>query len=205
MTFTPLQLGTAPDVLATITKKRVLLAFSGTAICRLGWSDEEPNVAVALGDGEDAGWLRVILDEDGITPETVEGRLVLTLPRSTLPDLTECRASPLTWRPAPEAGIDVRLPTVAPIGLRRPKLAVDNAKGKRGGSEPEDGSLTIDVISVPDLYSGLHSTAWANGVELMFLSDGSVSVNGRVSSIDDVEGLVSAAVEKRNAARQRAG
>ena len=60
------------------------------------------------------------------------------------------------------------------------------------------------MIAVPDLYAALHASAWANGVELMFLSDGNVSVNGRITPADDVEAIVRDAVERRNAARQRA-
>jgi hypothetical protein len=201
LTFTPLPLGASPDVLATITKKRVMLALSSVAIRRLGWSEDEPNVSVALGDGEDAGWLRIFLDEDGVTPEQVEKQLVLTLPRSALPDLQDCRASPLTWRPAPEgAGIDVRLPTVSAGARRRfqPKVAVNNEA--RADEVPG-----VSVIAVPDLYKGLHREAYAVGVELMFLSDGNVLVNGKVSPIDDIESIVRAAIERRNAARERAG
>ena len=207
MSFTPLPLGAAPDILATITKKRVVLALTGAAIRRLNWSEDEPNVSASLGDGEDAGWLRIALDEDGVTPETADNNVYLTLPRSALPDLTECRLSPLIWRPADGAAIDVRLPTVAAQHRPQPKLAVDNARSRAQANQPStaDDEQAIQVISVPDLYAGLHKSAWENGVELMFLSDGNVVVNGKVAPVDDVEEIVRAAVDKRNAARQRTG
>lgn len=197
MTWTPLPLGPAVDVVASTTKKRVTLTLGPAAARRLGWSEDEPNVNAALGDGEHAGWLRITLDEDGTTAEPdQDGRLVLTLPRSALPDLADCRASPLTCRLL-DGAVEVRLPTVA--GSRRPaaRVAVDNT---RATDEP-----TLDVISVPALYQNLHSTAWQNGVELVFLSDGNVSVNGKISSIDEVETIVQTAIDRRTASRQRAG
>lgn len=205
VTWTPLALSAAPDVLATITKKRVSLLLTPQLARRLGWSEDEPNLSVALGDGENAGWLRVALDEDGVTPEeTEDGRLALTLPRSMLPDLQDCRGSPLTWRPA-DGAIEVRLPTVASgrVPPRRPTLAVNNAV--KSGSRPEDDPVSLEVISPPDLYASLHRAAWENGVELTFLSNGMVSVNGKMVEVDSVEALVRAAMEKRTADRQRAG
>lgn len=205
MPWTPLPLGPAVDVVATTTKKRIALALGPLAIRRLGWSeDEAPNVTAALGDGEHAGWLRISLDEDGVTPELNDGQLVLTLPRSALPDLQDCRGSPLVWRPLSEEfgrAIDVRLPTVAATrSPARPQLAVSNARKPA----PADDLPQIEQISPPALYENLHRTAWANGVELTWLSDGNVLVNGRVQPVDDVENVVRVAVEGRNTARQRA-
>lgn len=199
MTWTPLPLGSALDVVATITKRRVVLALGPIAIRRLGWSPDEPNVSAALGDGENAGWLRITLDEEGVSAEPdQDGRLLLVLPRSTLPDLADGRGVPLTCRLL-EGAVEVRLPTVGAATLRHtPRIVAENGRPVLPPVE------SIDVIGVPDLYAGLHANAWANGVELMFLSNGDVSVNGKVGSIDDVEALVQSTVERRNAARQRA-
>lgn len=194
MSFSPLSLGAAPDVLITTTKKLVTIRLGPAAVRRLGWSEDEPNVTAALGEGDDAGWLRIALDEDGVTPESVDGQLVLTLPRSMLPDLQDCRSAPIASRGA----LDVRLPTIAAGAARRtaPRLAAV------GGKPTIDD--TLDVIAVPDLYQAMHESAWANGVELMFLSDGSVSVNGKMMPADDVENVVRGAIERRSIARQRA-
>jgi len=199
MTWTPLPLGPAVDVTLTTSKKNVVVSLGPAAARRLGWDeDEQPNVGAYLGDGEDAGWLRIALDEDGVSPEIIDGRLLLTLPRSALPDLQDCRSSPLNWKADDGAAILVRLPTVAVASRPGPRLAAVNGR-QAPAAEP-----ALDVIAVPDLYAALHASAWANGVELMFLSDGNVSVNGRITSADDVEGIVRAAVERRDAARQRA-
>jgi hypothetical protein len=198
MSFTPLPLGPSVDVLFTTSKRNVVVSIGPVAARRLGWDeDESPNVGAYLGDGDDAGWLRIALDEDGVSPERVEGRLLLTLPRSALPDLQDCRGAPLTWKPDDGAAILVRLPTVAVAQRHGPRLAA--VGGKTQAPEP-----SLEVIAVPDLYQALHASAWANGVELMFLSDGNVSVNGKITSTDDVEGIVRDAVERRNASRQRA-
>jgi hypothetical protein len=199
MTWTPLPLGPAIDIIITTSKRNVVISIGPAAARRLGWDeDESPNVGAYLGDADHAGWLRIALDEDGVSPEQVEGRLLLTLPRSALPDLQDCRGAPLTWKPD-DGAILVRLPTVAVASSRPiPRLAAV------GGKPTEAPEPTLDVIAVPALYQGLHASAWANGVELMFLSDGNVSVNGKITPADDVEAIVRAAVEKRNAARQRA-
>lgn len=210
MPWTPLPLGAAPDVTLTTAKKRVVLALAAAAVRRLGWSEAEPNLAASLGDHDNAGWLRLTLDEDGATPETDErGRLVLTLPRSALPDLQDCRAAPLSWRGADAGGIDVRLPTVAARArpAAKPRLAVNNAVARASKDDEEvvDEAAGVTVIAPPELYAGLHREAWAHGVELHFLSDGNVVVNGRVRDVEDVESLVRGAVEARSAARSRAG
>ena len=199
MTWTPLPLGPAVDVLFTTSKKNVVVSLGPVAARRLGWDeDESPNVGAYLGDGENAGWLRIALDEDGVSPEVVDGHLLLTLPRSALPDLADCRAAPLTWKPD-DGALLVRLPTVASATQRpSPRLAAV------GGRPAEPVEPSLDIIAVPDLYQALHASAWANGVELMFLSDGNVSVNGKITPADDVEGIVRNAVERRNASRQRA-
>ena len=201
MTWTPLPLGPAVDVTLTTSKKNVVVSLGPAAARRLGWDeDEQPNVGAFLGDGEDAGWLRIQLYDDGVSPEVVDGRLLLTLPRSVLPDLQDCRGAPLTWK-ADDTALLVRLPTVAAASARPgPRLASVGGKPL----SVEAVAPTLDVIAVPALYAGLHASAWANGVELMFLSDGNVSVNGKITPADDVEGIVRDAVERRNAARQRA-
>ncbi len=200
MSFTPLPLGPAIDVLFTTSKRNVVVSLGPVAQRRLGWDEEEsPNVGAYLGDGQDAGWLRIALDEDGVSPEQADGRILLTLPRSALPDLQDCRGAPLVWKPDDGAAILVRLPTIA---ASRPAPRLAAVDGKRAAAEPEP---SLDVIAVPDLYQALHASAWANGVELMFLSDGNVSVNGRITPADDVEAIVRDAVERRNSSRQRAG
>ena len=194
MTWTPLPLGPAIDVTITTSKRNVVVSLGPLAARRLGYDeDESPNVGAYLGDGQDIGWLRIALDEDGVSPEIVEGRLLLTLPRSALPDLQDCRGAPLTWKPD-DGAILVRLPTVAAAARSAPRLA------SVSGRPAEPVEPTLDVIAVPQLYTTLHASAWANGVELMFLSDGNVSVNGRMMPADDVE--AEEAEHRPGAARQ---
>lgn len=200
MSFVKLRVGPSDVVLGTVTKTTVKISLGLGAIRALGWSEDDPNVSASLGTGEDAGWLRIGLDEDeGSTPEMVDGRLELSLPRSALPDLATCRSSPLTWRSA-EGAIDVRLPTVA-AAVGKPKLATVSGRAAPR-PEPDDRP---EVIGPPALYEQLHRDAWASGIEVHFLSDGNCAVGGRIVSIDDVESAVRRAGEKRSADVARAG
>ena len=197
MTWTSIPLGPAlGDVVATVGKSRVTIILAQSAIRALGWTEEESNVTVALGDGDNNGWLLVQLDEDGATLERGEdGRIVLALPRSTLPDLTVCRASPLVWRRVATGGaIEVRLPTV---GAPSRKIA-PSRPGLRAvpSSVPAEDVPHVDVIAAPDLYKQLQVDGFRAGVEIAFLSDGNVIVNGRVMTIEEMESTARRMMEK---------
>lgn len=210
MSWTPITLAPGTTVLATVSRTTMTLTLQAASLRALGWSDENPNLAVSLGSGEHAGWLRLSVDEEGVTAETNgTGGVVLSLPRSALPDLIVCRASPLTWRSV-EGAIEVRLPTVDAVAGSR-STAV---KSRRNASVPagptaissgySDDEPPLGLIAVPDLYKTLHANAWAVGVELAFLSDGNCLVAGKVVSADDVETVVSRAIERASAPRSRA-
>lgn len=197
MSFVKLALGPTDVVLGTVTKKAVQVSLGPAAIRALGWSEDDPNISVAVGDGEDAGWLRVFLDEEGSTPEEVGGRIEVVVPRSAVPDLEPCRSSSLVWRTA-DGGIDVRLPTVA----AKPKL-----RSVPSSNRPQLQVLAEslpEVVGPPALYGELHREAWAAGIEVHFLSNGDVVVAGKVCSIDDVESAVRRAGERRTADVSRA-
>ena len=205
MTWTPIPLGPASgDVLATVTKSRLTLSLGSAAARMIGWSElESPNVALALGEGENAGWLRIISDEDGTTLEPdATGRLSLALPASTLPALQVCKNSPLTYRPA-EGALEIRLPVAAPTAQGRPAPPRPRVVAGREAAPTQDGP-NIEVIPVPDLYRGVHAEAWRLGVEMAFLSDGTAVVNGRIVSMDDFESVVTAAMDRAKAANSRA-
>ena len=200
MSFVKNSLGPTEIVLGTVPKKLVTVSLGSGAISALRWSEDEPNLAAALGDGEDAGWLRLCPDEEGLTPTEVEGRLQLSLPRSAVPDLEPCRASPLTWRSV-DGGIEIRLPTVASSApAARPHL---RAVGGRSAApvEPDDRP---EVIGPPALYAQLHRDAWAAGIEVHFLSNGDCVVNGKIVDIDEVESAVRRAGERRSTDVSRA-
>lgn len=200
MTWTSLALGPTDSVLVTVTKTTVLLALQPAVLRAVGWSEDEPNLSVALGSGEHAGWLRLALDEDGVTAEiNASGAAALALPRSALPDLLTCRRSPVAWR-STDGSVEVRLPT---IGIS------ESTKSNRGrpalvATKPADGAPSVDLIAIPDLYKALHASAWAAGVELAFLSDGNCLVNGKIVTVDAMESLVAAAIGRASAANARA-
>lgn len=193
MSFIKLNLGPTEVVLGTVTKKHLRISLGSGAVRALGWSEGEPNLTVALGDGEDAGWLRIFIDEEGSTPEEIDGRVELSVPRSAVPDLEACKSSPLTWR-VRDGAIDVRLPTIAPVAGKDRLREVPKGTGHRPVG-PDDRP---EVVGPPALYGQLHRDAWAAGIEVHFLSDGNCVVNGKVFDVDEVESAVRRAGEKRS-------
>lgn len=186
MTWTPINLAPDGGVLATITKTQVNLLLAPSIIKQLGLSDDEPNVSLALGDRENAGWLRIALDDEGMTPDNDGTNAVISLPRTMMPDLQTCRRSPLSWRKV-EGAVEVRLPTVSSATTgSRPQLRV---AGGRAVAPAED-TPKVEATAPPDLYSELHGNAWRAGVELTFLTDGTCVVGGQVMTLEEMEPLV---------------
>jgi hypothetical protein len=190
VTWTPINLAPDGGVLATVTKTQVILSLAPSILRQLGLSEDEPNVSLALGDGENAGWLRIVLDEEGMTPDSNGEGALISLPRSMLPDLQPCRRSPLNWRKA-DLAVEVRLPTVAAVAANRrpsPRLAAV-------GGRPVDDVPKVEAAAPPELYQQLHADAWRVGVELTFLTDGTCAVSGQIMSIEEMEPLVLARIK----------
>lgn len=178
MSWTRLSITDDPGVLVTVSKKIVTLILCQQALYALGWGASW-KVAIELGDGEHAGWVRIVNDERGIGSEASPGRLALSVPRSTLPDLTEARLAPLVWRVTVDSALEVRLPTVA--AGARPKTALRSVS---------DAPVGPHAVAVPERYSSLHQDAWIAGVELVFLSDETCAVNGKIVAVGEVEATV---------------
>ena len=201
MTWTPLDLSPDGGVAITVNKARVVVTLAPVILHTLGWGEEDPNVSVSLGDEAHAGWLRVALDEDGFTPDLAGSSAVLTLPRSLLPDLQNCRRAPLSWKKTEPGTVEIRLPTVAsarPVPRRSSPRLVATGGGQAAAtpvSGAADEETGVDLIAVPDLYQALHAEAWRAGVELAFLSDGNAMVNGRVMDTDEMEKFVRARIK----------
>lgn len=192
MSWTRLNLSPDGGVFATVKKTQVELVIGPTPLRAIAWSEEEPNLSIAIGDGEDAGWVRIVLDEDGLTPSISSQGVMLVLPRSAVPDLQDCRRSPVGWRMMAGA-LEVRLPTVAAVkaGRPTPRLVSNNPKTVQEEAE----RVGIEAIAVPDLYTELHKAAWMIGVEITFLSDGNCLLNNKVVSIEEMEKTVSARIK----------
>ena len=199
MTWTPLPLGENPatGIVATLTKKKDLAITFGSGPTRaLHWEEDDPNITLSLGDGEHAGWLRITLDDDGITPQPATNGFALLIPRSVIPELAPIKTVPLTWR-SPEPGIvEVRLP-VATTAVGRPRPALVR------GKTPEDDSVEkIMAIGTPALYAELVREAAARGgLDIIFLSDGNCAVgaggsNMKMMSVDDMEAAARRAIER---------
>lgn len=170
MSWTRLPLADDRGVLVSVTKRivRLTLLEAPLAALRCALNDR---LAIDLGDGENAGWVRITVDDNGTEGEASSGRLVLSIPRSTLPDLTEARTAPLVWR-AVEDAIEVRLPT---IGAARPRPTL-----RPVADEPVR-------IAVPTQFTDLHDRVWSSGGDLVFLSNGTCVLNGRVVELGELE------------------
>lgn len=185
MSWVRLPIGTVPDVIATITKSRTVIAIAPGASRRLGLSEDEPNVAVDLGDGENTGWLRIVRDEDGVTPEQIgDGVSTLTFPNAALPALRPCKNEPLTTRFAEDGSLEIRLPLAAAPTVKPGRPAPKVVAGRDAPPVEEDENK-VSVIGAPALYAILVRDAWAAGVEVAFMSDGTAVVAGKVVEIND--------------------
>jgi hypothetical protein len=196
VTWTPLRLGENPasGVTLTTTKKATQITLGTAVVQALSWEEDDPNLSAALGDGEHAGWLRITLDDDGVTPLHQAGRLTLTFPPSALPLLTQSRAAPLTWRPVEPGIVEIRLPIAAALpAAQRPRPRQTAPVGS------DDSVEKIYGIATPDIYKELVREAMARGgLNVVFLSDGNcaVDVGGtmKIMTVDDMETLARRAI-----------
>lgn len=205
MSWHPIPTQASSGVVCTVTKTTVLLTIPDVVRQQAGWS-EAPVLQAYGGAEEHAGWLRIDELPEGVPLSANErGELVLTVPRSVAPEASPGK-NMLVLSRLVLGGLEIKLP------MRRtdpsiPTLVASVAEpaGKNPPAlvtalpAPAPKVATVHNIATPAEYQDLVRQAIARDIEIIFLSDGSVTIDRRKYPISELKSRVGRlmAAEKR--------
>jgi hypothetical protein len=176
----------ADGVHCTITRSMVTVRVGKAALAPLNW-DQDTALKMRVGTGDQAGWLRVEQIDVGPPPNADGDGIILRTAPSVLPGIPQCKKAPLLYRFDDDA-LEIQLPAVVARPAARPM------PGRRGAAAAPREQITI--VQAPPEYQQLRKELAPKGVELNFLSDGTILLNGEIVEEGEIRRRASKLIEE---------